>query len=170
VPIYFQEPIKTFRFLVEVVGGSDKLVAAFTRFSGVNMKVDIVRHRPGSEKRGVADNIPALTSFENVRLMKGVIGDNEFLEWIQSVAPGPEAAPTGKAKYRTINVIALDDKRNRAVTWSLISAIPVAYELGEMDSTQSAVLSESLEFSIKGFLRETNQDLNVKRQAPAARG
>ena len=155
--IYFQEPLTTFRFLVEVEGGGGGIAAAFTRFSGVKMKVDTVRHRPGSEIRGVADDIPALTSFENVRLTKGVIGDNEFLEWIQAVTPGKAAAPTGKEIYRTINIVALDDKGNRAVTWTLLSAVPVVYELGEMDSTNSAVLSETIEFAIGGFERVTSE-------------
>ena len=120
------------------------------------MKVDMVSYRPGSEKRGVTDDIPALTSFEPVTLTRGVIGDNDFLEWIQSVAPGMTEAPTGKDMYRTINIVALDDRGNRAVTWSLIDAIPVVYTLGAMDSTNSAVLSESVQFAIGGFKRETN--------------
>jgi len=156
VSIKFQEPLKTFRFLVEVEGDGDRIVAAFTRFSGVTMRVDTVKYRPGSEIRGVSDDIPARTSFENVTLTKGVIGDNEFLEWIQAVAPGATEAPTGKKSYRTINVVALDDKGNRAVTWSLLDAIPVVYELGQMDSSNSAVLSETIEFAIGGFKRETN--------------
>ena len=152
---YFSEPLKTFRFLVEVEGDGNKIVAAFTRFSGVKMKVDTVRYRSGEEIRGVTDDIPALTSFANVTLTKGVIGDNEFLEWIQAVAPGTAEAPTGKDIYRTINIVALDDKGARAVTWSLYTAIPVTYELGEMDSTNSAILSETVEFAIGGFKRET---------------
>jgi phage tail-like protein len=156
VSVFFDEPLKTFRFLVEVEGEGNKIVAAFSRFSGVKMKVDTVMYRPGSEIRGVADGIPALTSFENVTLTKGVIGDNEFLEWIQAVAPGTTEAPTGKDISRTISVVALDDKGRRAVTWFLLDAIPVVYELGEMDSTNSAVLSETIEFSIGGFRRETS--------------
>jgi len=156
VAVYFQEPLKTFRFLVEVEGDGNKIVAAFSQFSGVTMRVDMVKHRSGSENRGVTDDIPALTSFENVTLTKGVIGDNEFLEWIRAVSPGTTESPTGMQKYRTINIVALDDKGKRAVTWSLYTAIPVTYSLGGMDSTNSAVLSETIEFAIGGFSRETN--------------
>ena len=157
--IHFQEPLKTFRFLVEVESEDNRIVAAFSNFSGVSMKIDMVSYRSGAEIRGVTDDIPALTSFERVTLTKGVIGDNEFLEWIQAVAPGLTEAPTGKSKYRTINIVALDDKGERAVTWSLLDAIPVEYRLGSMDSTNSAVLSETIEFAIGGFKRETNGEL-----------
>lgn len=147
------EPFKSFRFLVEVEGGGKAVMAAFTQFSGVKMRVETVQARAGAENRGVKDNVPATTSFENVTFTKGVIGDNEFLDWILASAPGAANGPTGKNKYRTINVIALDEKGNRGVTWSLSNALPVAYELAPMDSSQSAVLSESIEFAITGFRR-----------------
>ena len=156
--IHFKDPLTTFRFLVEVES-ANTIVAAFTSFSGVSMKVDMVSYRPGSEGRGVTDDIPALTSFEPVTLTRGVIGDNDFLEWIQSVAPGTTEAATGKSMFRTINVVALDDRGNRAVTWSLMDAIPVAYTLGAMDSANSSVLSESVQFKIGGFKRLTNAAL-----------
>lgn len=40
--------------------------------------------------------------------------------------------------------------------WSLINAMPVSYTLAPMDSSQSAVLTETIEFSITGFKRVTN--------------
>ena len=152
----FSEPLKTFRFLIEVESGGEKIVAAFTQFSGIKMHTETVKVRSGSESRGVMEHIPALTSFENITLTKGVIGDNEFLEWILAAAPDATDAPTGKDKYRTINVVALNDKGQRAITWSLYSAIPVSYELSSMDSTQNAVLSETVEFAFIGFKRETH--------------
>ena len=147
------EPLKSFRFLVEVEGGQKKIVAAFSQFSGVKMQIETVPVRSGSERRGVLDCVPALTDFQDVTLSRGVIGDEDFLEWIYSVAPGPSAAPTGKHSCRTINVISLDDRGKPAITWSLLDAMPVAYELGGMDSSQSAVLSETLSFTIAGFKR-----------------
>ena len=148
------EPLKTFRFLVEIESGSNEIAAAFSRFSGVKMHTETVQIRSGSERRGVINTVPALTSFENVTLEKGVIGDDDFLEWIFAVAPNSMANPTGKDVTRTINVVALDDRGNRVITWSLISAMPVAYELDGMDGTRSEVLCESIEFEIKGFKRE----------------
>jgi len=150
----FSEPLKSFRFLIEVEDGENKIVAAFFQFSGVKMHVDTVKVRTGADLRGVMQNIPALTHFQNVTLTRGVIGDSKFLEWILAAAPGATEAPTGKNKYRTINIIALGDKGQRTVTWSLFAALPVAYELGQMDSTQSTVLSEMIEFSISGFKQE----------------
>ena len=153
--IKYKEPFKTFRFLVEVEGTAGTVVAAFSKFSGVKMQIETVKARTGADHRGVQEQIPAITHFENVTLTKGVIGDNEFLDWILAVAPDSTNAPTGKDKYRTINIVALDENGKRGITWSLINALPVAYELQPMDGQESAVLSESMEFAIHGFKRVT---------------
>ena len=79
--VTYQEPFKAFRFLVEVESGG-VAVAAFTHFSGVKMTVDTVQARSGNDNRGVQDYIPVLTRFEPVTLTKGVVGDNDFLDWL----------------------------------------------------------------------------------------
>jgi phage tail-like protein len=150
------DPLKSFRFLVEVEAGGKKTVAAFSRFSGVKMRLETVDVRTGAELRGVLDCVPALTSYENVTLTKGVIGDNEFLDWILAATPGITVSPTGKDLCRMISIVALDDTNKRAVTWTLADAMPVGYELNEMDASANLVLSESIEFTIAGFRRETH--------------
>ncbi len=143
-------PLKAFRFLVEVDGDA---VGAFTRFSGIRMEVQTIQARSGSDGRGVQELVPVLTRFEPVTLTKGVIGSNDFLNWIFSAAASGNSGPTGVRLRRTINVIALDDGGNRGVIWSLKDAMPVRYELSPMDSTRSEVLSESVTFAIQGMER-----------------
>ncbi len=162
--IQYQEPFKAFRFLVEVEGSAGAVVAAFSQISGIKMQTQAIPVRHGAENRGVTEFIPALTSYQNVTLTKGVIGDNEFFDWILSCAPDAAAAPTGKEQYRTINIVALDEKGNRSITWSLIGAMPVGYELSPMDSSQSAIMTETLEFTITGFKRITQPPAQGSQQ------
>ena len=82
--------------------------------------------------------------------------DNDFLNWLFSAAAGVHAGPSGENLYRTLNVVALDDRGNRGVTWSLKNALPIGYELTPMDGGRSEVLSESLTFAITGMERLTN--------------
>lgn len=153
MPIQYSEPFKSFRFLVEVESGGT-VVAAFSQFSGVKVTVETIQVRPGSEGRGVRETIPVLTRFDPVTLTKGVIGDNDFLDWLLSASAGPAEGPKGGDNlYRTINVIALDDRGNRGVSWSLRNALPIGYELTPMDGGRSEVLSESLTFAIAGVER-----------------
>ena len=156
--IVFDEPLRNFRFLIDFESESGtKIAAAFTQFSGIKMQVEYADVRDGSNLRGVVDGVPALTSFENVQLTKGVIGEHEFFDWILAAAPGAINHPTGEDLSRTINIVALDDKGKRAITWSLYDAVPVSYQLSPMDSVQNAVLTETVEFSINGFTRETHE-------------
>ena len=93
--VIYNEPFNAFRFLVEVEGAGPTVVAAFAQFSGIRMQTHVVETRWGSEERGVTEKIPSITSFENVTLTKGVIGDNEFFDWILRRLPGrPCAAPS----------------------------------------------------------------------------
>ena len=153
MPNQHAEPFRAFRFLVEVES-SGVVVAAFSQFSGVKVTVETVEARPGSDPRGVKEIIPALTTFSPVTLTKGVIKDNDFIDWLFSAAAAHNRGPTGgDSLYRTINVIALDDYGKRGVSWSLKKALPIGYELTPMDGSRSEVLSESLTFAISGMER-----------------
>jgi phage tail-like protein len=158
----YERPLAAFRYVIEVEkDGEAAVAAAFWRFSGVKMRVETMKVRTGAEERGVMQHFPVMTAFENVTFSQGVVGDFDFLDWILAVAPDDARAATGRAlsdKYRTISVSALNEAGKRAVTWTLVNALPVAYELGEMDSSQSAVLTESVEFVITGFRREVNAE------------
>lgn len=156
--IIYPEPFKAYKFLVEVENpGGNVIVAAFSAFSGVRMKVDVMRGRVGTEARGVYGNTPGLTSFENVTLTKGVVGDNEFLDWILSVAASDVAPPTGQNMRRSITVVALTDQNKRGVEWKLINCLPVGYSTSQLNAGQSSLLTETIEFAIEGFKRTVKE-------------
>ena len=123
--ILYQEPFKAFRFLVEVENGG-VVVAAFSQFSGVKMEVETIQARSGNDSRGVQEYVPVFTKFAPVTLTKGVVGDNDFLDWLFSAAAGAHTGPKGRGLYRTLNVVALDDRGNRGITWSLKTPCPSA--------------------------------------------
>ena len=95
LPFYlkrYADPLKAFRFLVEVDGDS---VGAFSQFSGIRMEVQTIQARSGNDNRGVQEYVPVLTSFDPVTLTKGVFGDNAFLNWIFAAAASTHTGPTG---------------------------------------------------------------------------
>ena len=146
-------PLKAYRFIVELGGYA---ACAFTQFSGINMEVQTIQARSGNDYLGVQENIPVLTRFQPVTLTKGVIGNNAFLEWLESSSASMFSGPTGHDLYRTMNVIALDDVGNRGVVWTLKDAMPIRYELAPMDASRSEILTESISFSIQGMRRFVN--------------
>ena len=155
--IVYPELFSAFRFLVEIEN-SGVTSAAFTQFSGVKVNVQTITARGGNDERGVMETIPVGTNFAPVTFRKGVIGDNELLDWLFAAASVTKGlgSPTGLNLQRTINVVALDDKGNRGVTWTLQDAMPIAYELSPMDGSRSEVLTESMTFEIGGVQRWTN--------------
>lgn len=153
-----EDPFCSFRFKVEVeVENSGVVVAAFSQFSGVKMSVETLQVRSGNDDRGVQETVPVFTRFEPVTLTKGVVRDTDFLDWLFSAAAGPNVGPSGANLYRTLNIVALDDRGNRGVTWSLKNALPIGYELAPMDGGRSEVLSESLTFAIGGMERKAHE-------------
>lgn len=150
--IVYPEPIQGFRFLIQV-GNNAGISAAFTSFSGVKMRVDTIQSRDGDDNRGVQEYIPVLSRYEPVTLSKGVVGDNEFLDWLLSASADLTAGPTGNDLRRTIDVITLDARGSHAVTWTLKDAMPIGYEMAPLDSSRSEVLMESLTFAITGMKR-----------------
>lgn len=152
-----QTPFGVFRFLVEV-GDSGTAVAAFTQFSGVKLQVQTLQARTGEDSRGVQEFIPTFTSFAPVTLTKGVVRDNEFIDWLFAAAAGINNGPSGKNLRRTLSVIALDGQGQRGVSWSLKDALPIGYELAPMDGSRSEVLSESLTLAITGMERKKESE------------
>ena len=152
IAIVYPEPLQSFRFLFQM-DGSSGVSAAFTSFSGVKLQVDTLQSRDGDDRRGVQSYIPVLSRYEPVRLSKGVVGDNEFLDWLFSASADMTAGPTGNRLHRTIYVITLDAKGNPAVTWTLKDAMPIGYEMAPLDGSRSEVLMESLTFAITGMKR-----------------
>lgn len=138
------------------VSGKSTAVAGFSQFSGVSMQTDVIRARSNKDERGVMQTIPVFTGFGPVTLSKGVVGDNDFIDWLFSASAGLEACAKSDNLYRTLIVVALDDNGKRGVEWTLKDALPISYELAPMNGTSSEVLSETLTFAISGVSRRTN--------------
>lgn len=152
--VVYPEPIQAFRFLVRV-GDGKEISAAFTRFSGIRMQVETIENRSCDDIRGVRDYCPVFTRYEPVTLSKGVVGDNDFMDWLFAASAGDVTGPTGKSLKRTLEVVSLNDLGQPGVVWVLKNAMPVGYELSPMDSSRSEVLVESLTFAFTGMTRKT---------------
>lgn len=157
--ILYPEPIQAFRFLIRV-GDNEEISAAFSWFSGVQMQMETIQFRGGNDSRGVKEYTPVFTSFAPVTLSKGVVGDNEFLDWLLSACADVHTGPTGKDLRRTIEVVTLNELGDPGVIWTLQNAMPIGYELAPMDGSRSEVLTESITFAITGMKRSTQPRKN----------
>lgn len=150
------DPLVSCRFSVSIEedGKKDEIVAAFSQFSGIQMRMETIQARAGSDPRGVQTHIPVMTSFEPVTLSRGVVADNPFMDWVFETAAGSFDSPGGQGLYRTLVVRALNDTGTGGVLWRMKNALPIGYSVGGMDSVNSGILIESLTLSIGGVERE----------------
>ena len=166
-----KHPLGAFRFYIEMEGNG-VVVGGFSQFSGVKVQVDTFQVRSGNDVRGVQETIPVLTRYDPVTLTKGVIGDNDFLNWLFSTAANPYHGPDAEDR-RNLNVVAVNDSddgtKNRGVVWVLKGAYPIGYELSPMDGGRSEVLTESLTFAIHGVERIVENGVNTWQFQPAPR-
>jgi phage tail-like protein len=148
-----KDPLSAFRFSV-TVDGED--VGAFTQFSGIKMQVQTIQARSGSDIRGVQEYVPVLTTYAPVTLTRGVITNDSFVRWLFTASASNHIGPAGGRNLRrTLDVFSLEEDGKAGMKWSLIDAMPIAYEVTPMDSSRSEVLFESMTFAIMGVDRST---------------
>lgn len=158
-------PFRAHRFVVRFEDDGST-VGAFTSISGIKMENQPISFRSGNDPRFVKTLLPGLTEYQRVTLSKGVIGDDKFFDWIfNSVFPGFVEGPKEKSIRRNMTITAMNDLGKNGVTWRLLDAIPVSYELGGMDASRSAVLVESLEFALIGVERVVENQNTVQNAA-----
>ena len=146
------DPLQSFRFTVKM-GEGEGISGAFARFSGIRIEVETFQSRAGNENRGVKEYTPVFTNYAPVTLSKGVVGDNDFLDWVLSSCAREFSGPSGSNLRRTIEVTALDEKWEPRMAWTLQGAMPIGYELSPMDGSSSGVLTETITFAITGVKR-----------------
>lgn len=154
--IVYPDPIQSFRFLIKVMGGKT-VSAAFAGCSGIRMEVETLQARAGSDLRGVRSYTPVLTRYEPVTLRRGVVGDYAFLDWIFAASAREYTGPSGKDLRRTLEIITLNDLGKPGVIWTLTDALPIGYEVAELDGGRSEVLTESLTLAYTGIRRRAEK-------------
>ena len=133
---------------------ADRLRELAVRLGNSGMEVETLEGREGWDLRGVKISTPVLTRYEPVTLSKGVVGDCDFLDWIFAASAGDYTGPSGSSLRRTIDIITLNDLGQPGVTWTLSGAMPIGYEVPQLDGSRSEVLTESLTLSYTGMKRK----------------
>ena len=144
-------PFMSYRFIIEISG---VMMASFSQFSGIKVQVQTIQARSGDDPRGVQEYVPVLTSYAPVTLTRGVVFGPDFLDWLAASSADKYSGPSGYPLRRTIDIIALDERGNRGVVWTLYHAMPIGYELSPMDANRSEVLAESVTFAYTAMERD----------------
>jgi phage tail-like protein len=138
-----QDPLRGFRFLVEIEGIAS---GGFARVKGLSREVKHESYREGGVNEYEHKLVTQVT-YPVVVLERGLALD-DLWKWAQ-------AAADGDVKRRTIWIRLQNEANERTWAWQVENAIPVKWTASDLDAQGSPVVMESLELAHHGLRKAT---------------
>lgn len=134
------DPHRAFRFRVEIDG---IIQGAFKSVSGLERESVIETYREGGVNDFEHQHV-VLSKYPPLRLGRGLV-EFSLWEWHEQVV-------SGDVQRRDVAVILLDDTGNQAWRWVCRQAFPSKWTGPELDATNSAIATETVELVHHGLL------------------
>lgn len=117
----------------------------FSEVSGLDIQVQTISYREGSDKEYNVRKMPGLKKYSNIVLKRGIVaGDNEFFEWLNSIR-------LNQVERRDITISLLNEEHEPVVTWKVTNAFPVKIEGPGLKATGNEVAIETMELAHEGL-------------------
>ncbi len=148
-------PPGAFYFTVSILTGgggprTPSLDSAFQEVSGIQTELETETVIEGGENR-FALKLPRYAKYPNLVLKRGVVTRGSALSsWVLSSIQSGLALPIST---RDLTVRLLNTQSQPLITWTIVRAYPLRWQLAQLDSTSNNVLVESLELSYNFFTR-----------------
>lgn len=148
------DPYKQFKFRVKWDG---KYVAGVSYVSPLIRRSAVVIHRDGGEPSSNRKS-PGSTTYEPIVLKRGVTHDVEFESWVNKVwnyGSGLGTESSLKDFRKDVILEILNEAGQLVIAYKIFRCWPSEYiALGELDSTCSTVLFESITLQNEGWERD----------------
>jgi phage tail-like protein len=145
------DPLKVFRFIVEVTGKMTFAKSGFHKCSGLKMKTDVTEYREGGDDITVIKT-PGLVKFDPVTLERGMSADGDMWTWAMKSFDRSSESSSNETDMRAQVAISVKNRNgSTAKRYECPSCWVSSYETGDLDATSSNVLIEKLEFQHEGF-------------------
>jgi phage tail-like protein len=138
------DPFASFNFRLEVNG---IVKAGFSEVTGLNAESNVIEYREGTDGLN-ARKLPGLIKYGNVTLKRGVTDDPELFTLFKQVIDGDIT------RDDSMSIVLLDEKRNEAVRWNLLSAWPSKWMGPDLKANANEIAIESLEIAHEGVERQ----------------
>lgn len=138
-------PPVSFHFKVEFNGISsqDKDVQ-FQSVSGLSVDIETEEFAEGGENR-FKHKFPVRSKFPNLVLKRGMVSDSQLIKWCRNAIESFEFEPVD------LTVKLLNENHEPLVTWNVVHAYPIKWEVAELDAEQSKVTIETIELAYNYF-------------------
>ncbi|MFZ1323177.1 MAG: phage tail protein [Ignavibacteria bacterium] len=121
----------------------------FTEVSGLNITIDVISHREGSNLLESSLKIPGMISYSNIIFKRPIRNnDNEFFEWIIT-------KKLGTVERRDLTIKLLNEEHSPVVIWKVRNSFPVKYSGPVLEANTSEIAMEILEIAHEGLMVET---------------
>jgi len=134
-----------FHFKVEVLGlpPMDDDVR-FTEVGGLSMEMGTEEVPEGGENRFV-QKYPGRAKYPELVLKRGLLRGSEVLKWVEACILDCQVSP------HDVDVKLLNEKHEPLITWHLAGAYPTKWAVSDLNSTNNAVVIESLQLYFQRF-------------------
>jgi len=151
------DPYRGYNFRVTVNGkGSLGGTMAFKKVSGLNMEVEAVEYREGTDVATVR-KLPGLAKFDNIVLEHGITDDASLIEWMQEIVNlTQESGLPADGDFRAEVIIELQNRNQEVIReWTLTAAWPCKLTISDFEATSSDVIIEGMELCHEGWSSAT---------------
>ncbi len=134
-------PLPKFHFSVTWDGKR----TGFTEVTGLDMQIDKIEYREGSQKEMSKLQMPGLHKYSNLTLKRGsMAGDKEFYDWINTASGGP-------VQRRSVTIELLNEKGEAVMAWTANNAFPVKVQASDLKADGNEVAIETMELAHEGL-------------------
>ncbi len=139
-----KDPLRNFRFLVEIEG---IVQGSFSEATIPDSTQDPIEYRAGDEAP-TARKIPGLIKYGNVTLKWGITDSLDLYNWRKLVEDGKT-----KDARKNMAIILMDEEGNPAARWEFTDAWPNKYDAPDLNAKGTDIAIETLEIVHEGFKR-----------------
>ncbi|WP_186757798.1 phage tail protein [Echinicola salinicaeni] len=138
-------PPSSFHFLVEFTGlDTGQGDHEFQSVSGLSVDIDTEEIAEGGENR-FKHKFPVKTKYPNLVLKRGVLMDSKLISWCR------DAIEDFQFKPIDLTVKLLNEEHEPLMTWNVVHAYPVKWNIEDFNAQESKMAIESIELSYNYF-------------------
>ena len=116
----------------------------FQSVSGLSVEYDYESFKEGGENR-FEHKLPVRTKYADMVLKRGMLVGSEIIDWFNKAFRDREFTPTD------IDIILMNEKGDMLRTWKVAHAIPKKWLVSDLNSTENAIVVETMELTYRYF-------------------
>jgi phage tail-like protein len=147
-------PLATFQFELEVtLWDGSTWTGDFSECDGLEMSIEPHKIREGGNN-GQHINLPGPVSYGTAVLKRGMTASESRLwQWFEQTIAQPSQQKTRVASNVVISVLPANGDRSRAVTFTLVNAMPVRIKAPTLSGLENRVAIEEIQLAYEYFYR-----------------